>query len=75
VIRVEAGANGPTSRSARIGEADKLFVEGVVDDEYVLQRHRIRNYKEVFAGCTTSVRRVSLVRLAAARTNIPLDYP
>jgi hypothetical protein len=47
VIRVEAGANGPTSRSARIGEADKLFVEGVVDDEYVLQRHRVRNYKEV----------------------------
>jgi hypothetical protein len=47
VIRIEAGAGGPTSRSARIAEADHLFGMGAVDDQYVLQKHRARNPKAV----------------------------
>lgn len=47
VIRIEAGASGPTSRNARTAEADALFALGTVDDEYVLQRHRVRNYQQV----------------------------
>lgn len=47
IVRVEAGANSPTSRASRMAEADKLFALGVVDDEYVLQRHRVRNYKQM----------------------------
>src|SRR6516162_6323767 len=43
VIRIEAGAGGPTSRAARMAEADKLFGLGAVDDQYVLQKHRVRN--------------------------------
>jgi hypothetical protein len=43
VIRVEAGAGGPTSRAARMAEADKLYGLGAVDDQYVLQKHRVRN--------------------------------
>lgn len=47
VIRVEAGANGPTSRNARMAEADKLYGLGAVDDQYLLQRHRVRNIQTV----------------------------
>jgi predicted aconitase with swiveling domain len=42
VIRVEAGSGGPTSRAARMAEADKLYGLGAVDDQYVLQKHRVR---------------------------------
>lgn len=45
LMRIEAGANTPTSRAARMSEADKLFTLGVVDDEYVLQRHRVASYQ------------------------------
>ena len=47
IIRIEAGAGGPTSRSARMAEADKLYGMGAVDDQYVLQRHRVRNVTKV----------------------------
>lgn len=47
VIRIEAGANSPTSRNARIAEADKLFGMGAVDDLYLLQKHRVRSPNEV----------------------------
>lgn len=47
IIRIEAGANGPTSRAARIAESDKLYALGAVDDEYLLQKHRVRNYPDV----------------------------
>lgn len=47
VIRVEAGSGGPTSRAARMAEADKLYGLGAVDDQYVLQKHRVRNVKAV----------------------------
>lgn len=47
VIRIEAGANSPTSRNARIGEADKLYGMGAVDDLYLLQKHRVRQPNEV----------------------------
>lgn len=49
VIRIECGAAGPTSRSSRIMETDKLFAMGAVDDEYVLQRHRVRDYQQVLS--------------------------
>jgi hypothetical protein len=47
VIRVEAGAGGPTSRAARMAEADKLYGLGAVDDQYVLQKHRVRKPTQI----------------------------
>lgn len=49
VIRVEAGSGGPTSRAARMAEADRLYGLGAVDDQYVLQKHRVRNVKAVLS--------------------------
>jgi hypothetical protein len=47
VIRIEAGAGGPTSRAARMAEADKLYGLGAVDDQYVLQKHRVRKPTDI----------------------------
>jgi hypothetical protein len=41
VVRAEAGANKPTSRNARMQEAERLYALGAVDDEYVLDNHGI----------------------------------
>lgn len=41
VVRAEAGANKPTSRNARMQEAEKLMTIGCVDDQYVLETHGI----------------------------------
>ena len=43
VVRVEAGANRPTSRNARMQEAEKLYALGVVDDQYVIETHAIKD--------------------------------
>jgi hypothetical protein len=47
VMRIEAGAAGPTSRSARMAESDQLFALGAVDDQYVLQKHHVREPSEI----------------------------
>lgn len=47
VIQVNAGASAPTSRQARISEAEHLFALGAVDDEYVLGVHQVRHAKEI----------------------------
>lgn len=49
IIRAEAGANQPTSRQARISQANTLFAMGAVDDEFVLQANQVRNIKEIIA--------------------------
>lgn len=49
LILVQAGASAPTSRQARIAEADQLGAIGIVDDEYVLQAHQIPHAKEILA--------------------------
>lgn len=41
---VTAGANNPTSRSARIAEADTLFGLGAIDAEALLEIHNFPNY-------------------------------
>lgn len=43
VVRAEAGDNKPTSRNARMAEAEKLFALGIVDDQYVLDNHGIKD--------------------------------
>jgi hypothetical protein len=47
IIRAEAGANQATSRQARISSADTLFAMGVVDDQYVLAVHGVRDAKKI----------------------------
>jgi len=47
VLQVEAGATTPTSRAARVAESEKLLALGAVDDQYVLETHRIRNAKTI----------------------------
>lgn len=49
IVMVNAGSDGPTSRAARVNEADKLFTLGVVDDEYVLQIRQTKGIKEILA--------------------------
>ncbi len=44
---VNAGSSKPTSRSARIQEANMLKGMGVVDDQYVLQAYRVSHWKAV----------------------------
>jgi hypothetical protein len=44
---VNAGSSKPTSRSARIQEANTLKQMQVVDDQYVLQAYRVSHWKEV----------------------------
>jgi hypothetical protein len=46
-LNVEAGSNSPTSRQARIAEADKLVAMGVYDDVEVLKVHQVPNYMEI----------------------------
>lgn len=47
VIRAEAGASQATSRQARVANADKLFALGVVDDQYVLGVHAVRDQAKI----------------------------
>lgn len=46
-LLIQAGASAPTSRSARIAEADKLFAMGAIDDQSLLEAHQYPNYMEV----------------------------
>ncbi len=47
IVRTEAGANKPTSRNARMQEAEKLFALGAVDDQYVLDTHGIKDSDKI----------------------------
>jgi hypothetical protein len=49
MLLVEAGSTTATSTDARIAQADKLAALGVVDDQYVLEAHRVRNPSKVLA--------------------------
>jgi hypothetical protein len=42
-LLVDAGANNPTSRSARISESDTLFAMGAIDRQAVLEAHNYPN--------------------------------
>jgi hypothetical protein len=46
-MTVNAGSSKPTSRAARIQEANTLFQMKVVDDQYVLQAYRVSHWKAV----------------------------
>lgn len=46
-IQVRAGATTPTSRQSRVGEMDKLFAMGVVDDQAVLEAHQCPHIPEL----------------------------
>lgn len=44
---VTAGANNPTSRSARIAESDTLFAMGAIDQQAVLEAHNYPNWQDI----------------------------
>lgn len=46
-LSVRAGANSPTSRQARIAEADQLFALGAIDDYAVLEAHQYPHINEI----------------------------
>lgn len=46
-LMIEAGSSMPTSRSARIAEADTLFAMGAIDGEAVLEVHRFPNWQQI----------------------------
>lgn len=47
IIQIRAGSTTPTSRQARVAEADKLFTQGAIDDLAVLQAHQYPHAQEV----------------------------
>lgn len=49
VVRAEAGANKPTSRNARMQEAERLMAIGCVDDQYVLDTHGIPDSDKILS--------------------------
>ncbi len=49
MLLVETGSTTATSSDARIAQADKLAALGVVDDQYVLEAHRVRNPSKILA--------------------------
>lgn len=46
-LNVSAGSDRPTSRQARIAEADALFAMKAVDQTYVLQAHQVADAEEI----------------------------
>jgi hypothetical protein len=46
-LNVSAGSDRPTSRQARIAEADALFAMKAVDQQYVLQAHQVSDWEAV----------------------------
>jgi hypothetical protein len=46
-MTVNAGSSKPTSRAARIQEANQLKQMNVVDDQFVLQAYRVSHWKDV----------------------------
>src|ERR1700722_4312810 len=46
-LLVNAGSSKPTSRAARIAEANQLFEMGVVYEQYVLQAYRVSHWQSV----------------------------
>ena len=49
MVNIKAGAASPTSRQARMAEADNLFVIGAIDDEAVLEAHQYPHIKEILS--------------------------
>ena len=46
-LLVTAGANNPTSRSARIAESDTLFAMGAIDQQAILEAHNYPNWQDI----------------------------
>ena len=46
-LNVSAGSDRPTSRQARIAEADALFAMHAVDRQFVLQAHQVTDWEDV----------------------------
>ena len=46
-LNVSAGSDRPTSRQARIAEADALFAMHAVDQQFVLQAHQVSDWEAV----------------------------
>jgi len=47
LVQIRAGSSTPTSRQARISEADKLFAMGVIDDQAALEAHQYPHADEI----------------------------
>jgi hypothetical protein len=47
IIRAESGSNKPTSRNARVAEAEKMFALGIVDDQFVLQERGTKDWDKI----------------------------
>lgn len=60
---VQAGSSNPTSRQARIAEADALFAMHAVDTTFVLEAHAIANWQQV-------AKRVEQKQQAAAQAQV-----
>ena len=64
-ITVNAGSSKPTSRAARIAEANALKQMGVVDDLFVLQAYRVSHAQDVKKR--TDMQRQQMAQIAASQ--------
>jgi hypothetical protein len=64
-MTVNAGSSKPTSRAARIAEANQLKAMGVVDDLFVLQAYRVSHAQEV--KNRTDLQRQQMAQIAEAQ--------
>ena len=48
-LSVNAGAAKPTSRAARIAEANALYDRKAVDDQFLLEAYRVSHWQAVLA--------------------------
>ena len=58
---VTAGANNPTSRQARIAEADTLFALGAIDQQAVLEAHGYPNWQPIIQRITQQQQQLALL--------------
>ena len=64
-LNVSAGSDRPTSRQARIAEADALFAMHAVDQQYVLQSHQVADWEEIVARMGEAAKEAAAQHAAA----------
>jgi hypothetical protein len=67
-LTVSTGSDRPTSRQARIAEADALFAMHAVDQQYVLQAHEVDDWQGVVQRMTQQAMAMAAAGAQAGKT-------
>lgn len=74
-LNVNAGSDRPTSRQARIAEADALFAMHAVDQQYVLQAHQVSDWQEIVQRMAEAAKAAAAAQHAAGGRGGPKGEP